>query len=1003
VILVLCIAFVLSGAAGLIYESIWTRYLGLFMGHDAYAQILVLAIFLGGMSAGAMLTASRSRRLQDPLKGYALVEVMAGLIGFVFHDLFLLVTNWAYDHAFPALGGGTSVLGLKWTLAALLILPQSVLLGATFPLMTAGVLRRVAQQPGRILALLYFANSLGAAVGVLVAGFYLIGAGGLPGTVNTAAGLNVLVAVIAFVVARRIPASLPAAEPEAPATSEGQRRPIHQLLLGVAFGTAIASFVYEIGWIRMLSLVLGSATHSFELMLSAFILGLALGSFWIRQRADRWEDARHALGITQCVMGCLALATVPIYLASFQWTATLLHTFARTPAGYVGFTMARYAICLAVMLPATFCAGITLPLITRAMLVTGAGERAIGQVYGANTLGSIIGAMVAGLILLPLTGLKAMLILGAALDMALGVVLLLRPATPTRIRWAPVAVAVSLVVIAAVAGTQRFDHDLMTSGVYRFGSVPTPGSRQIRFYHDGRTATVAAGQVGNKGEVTFISSNGKPDASLPVGWATGCDGTQARIPLIRDYSTQILLPLIALAFAPNAKNAAVIGQGSGMTSQFLLASPKLEQLVTIEIEPEMIRGSRIFYPANRLVFEDPRSRLVIDDAKSYFASARQRFDLIVSEPSNPWVSGVSGLFTVEFYQRVRGYLGDRGVFGQWLHLYEINDELVLSVLAALHRTFPWYQVFLVSGADMLIVASMDPLPAPDWSIFRLPRVEEGLCTSVPFTPRMLEATRLANQQALGPLLDRWGTINSDFYPALDLGAEQTRYLGLTANGFNRLSSDRLDLAGLIEDRRSLPTEETVSPVPAIPRTEALATAALLRDPRRFTAMDTVVTDEALAGAIDLVSQWRGTLASGQPPTNWRIWLEAMGDVEARVAGGTSGVADQAFYADARRYLDRFKAPAGVRDAVEFRRALAAWDFSAAAEAGERLSQAALQKTSWIPPDEVMDGLVMARIKSGDPAGADRALRALAPLSRQAPESLRLLLLTSYVLQATSHP
>jgi hypothetical protein len=268
---------------------------------------------------------------------------------------------------------------------------------------------------------------------------------------------------------------------------------------------------------------------------------------------------------------------------------------------------------------------------------------------------------------------------------------------------------------------------------------------------------------------------------------------------------------------------------------------------------------------------------------------------------------------------------------------------------------------------------------------------------------MLEATRLASQKSLGPLLDRWGTINSDFYPALDLGAEQTRYLGRVAEGFSRLSSERLDLPGIIEERRSLPSDEIVSPVPGIPRTQALVTSALLRDARRFISMDTVVKDEALAGAIDRIGSWRAMLAAGQPPTNWRLWLQKMSEAEASLAGGTSGVADQSFYTEATRYLERFRAPPGVRDAVDFRRALAGWDFRAASETGERLSQAARTETSWVPPDEVMDGLVMARIKSGDPAGADRALRALAPLSRQAPESLRLLLLAAYVLQATNHP
>ena len=182
--------FVLSGAAGLMYESIWTRYLGLFVGHDAYAQLVVLVIFLGGMSLGAHLVGRRSARLREPLVWYAGVELLVGLIALAFHPVFVGATNAAYDHLFPVLGGGVPVTLAKWALAALLILPQSVLLGATFPLMSAGVLRRAPAAPGRALALLYFANSLGAAGGVLVAGFVLLGRVGLPGTLVAAAVLN---------------------------------------------------------------------------------------------------------------------------------------------------------------------------------------------------------------------------------------------------------------------------------------------------------------------------------------------------------------------------------------------------------------------------------------------------------------------------------------------------------------------------------------------------------------------------------------------------------------------------------------------------------------------------------------------------------------------------------------------------------------------------------------------------------------------------------------------
>src|SRR5678815_3198740 len=174
-LLFLCAVFVLSGAAGLIYESIWVRYLGLFVGHGAYAQVLVLVIFLGGMSAGALAAGRRTGSVREPLRWYAYVELVVGLIGLVFHDVFVWTTHLAYESIFPALGPGISHSLVKWLLAALLILPQSVLLGATFPLMSAGVVRRVPERVGNTLSLLYFANSLGAAVGVLVSGFVLVG------------------------------------------------------------------------------------------------------------------------------------------------------------------------------------------------------------------------------------------------------------------------------------------------------------------------------------------------------------------------------------------------------------------------------------------------------------------------------------------------------------------------------------------------------------------------------------------------------------------------------------------------------------------------------------------------------------------------------------------------------------------------------------------------------------------------------------------------------------
>ncbi|HYF39915.1 MAG TPA: fused MFS/spermidine synthase, partial [Gemmatimonadales bacterium] len=616
--------FVLSGAAGLIYESIWTRYLGLFVGHDAYAQIIVLVIFLGGMSAGAMGVSRWSSRLKEPLYGYVAIELVVGCIGLVFHEIFQATTGWAYHTLYPPLAGSWTLTAAKWAIAGALILPQSVLLGMTFPLMSAGVLRLQPVRPGRKLALLYFSNSLGAAVGVLVAGFYLVELAGLPGTILAAAMLNLVVAaatICLMVVARNRSAAAPAggASKAAQAVANGgtPNLQLERLLLFTSFGTAVASFIYEIDWIRMLALVLGSATHSFELMLSAFILGLALGAWWIRQRADRLADPLRTLGIVQWTMGLLAMATLPLYVSSFDWIASLLTTFARTDAGYTGFTLARYGLCLAIMFPATFCAGMTLPLITRVLLTTGSGEKAIGSVYAWNTLGSIIGVIIGGLVLLPAVGLKPMLILGAALDMAIGLLLISRSRTskkPAR-RLALAATLAAGVVMVVVAARTELHTNTLASGVYRTGIIPKADQREVLFHRDGRTATVTATRLKNNGVISLVT-NGKPDASLPPVWFQSCDSVSKQVPMTGDPATQTLSPLVALAHAPDARTAAMIGQGSGMSSHLLLANPNLKELVTLEIEPQMVEGSRLFYPANRRVFDDPRSKIVIDDAKS---------------------------------------------------------------------------------------------------------------------------------------------------------------------------------------------------------------------------------------------------------------------------------------------------------------------------------------------------------------------------------------------------
>ena len=1012
----LTLVFVISGAAGLIYESIWSRYLSLLVGHSAYAQIIVLVIFLGGMSLGAVVVGQRSERLRQPLLTYAAVEAAVGVIGLLFNYIYLDVSDLAYDRIFPALAGGGLLIAVKWLLAGLLILPQSILLGTTFPLMSAGVIRFVRGQSGRVLGLLYFANSLGAAIGVLLAGFVLLARVGLPGTLVTAAILNFLAAA-ATVVGVRLPklAALgasfaidPVVSPTSGDTGPASVIPV-KVLLVVSFATAVASFIYEIAWIRMLSLVLGSATHSFELMLSAFILGLACGAFWIRSRADRIANPIAVLGLVQWVMGTLAIATLPLYVASFSWVAVLLDTFKQSDHGYEGFLYARYAICLLVMLPATFCAGITLPLITK-ILIGGpgrvGGERAIGAVYGLNTLGSIAGVLVAGLVLMPILGLKLLLIGGATLDIALGLLLLVVatreaeervPVQAARLRHpgsrlvALTVVTASFIVLTAIV--VDFDPVRLTSGVYRYAMLPSAGEYTVPFYKDGRTATVSIRRM-RSGFIT-LSTNGKPDASMDLFWKnTTPTLTAARRPLEQDIATQVLLPVITLAHRPEAREIAVIGQGSGMTSHILLGSPLVQRVTTVEIEPEMIKASHAFYPANRRVFEDPRARFVLDDAKSYFAASGKHFDLILSEPSNPWVSGVSGLFTTEFYARVRQHLAAGGVFGQWLHLYELNDLLATNVLAALDRNFLSYEIFFTSNADILIVASNSSnLPAPDWRVVEYPGIAADLQRAVPLTPEALEATRLAGRQLLHPFLAAHVDPNSDYHPLLDLGAERTRYLKQTAEGIQGFGEGRFDIAAAIAGRRRGFGSESLSVAPEITRVDELARGvrlrALVANGKLADSSSRRNEEDAKARVrLDLLNR---VLAGSMPPADWRLWVEDVRESERLLDGGTAGIADEPFYSRLRAYEQRVDAPAPARAAVEFLHGLATWSFADASRAGQTLVDARLRdRVDWLPISLVRNGLVVARIQLGDFEGARSAFKAYASNADEDPFTARVL-------------
>ncbi|HVV97100.1 MAG TPA: fused MFS/spermidine synthase, partial [Rhodanobacteraceae bacterium] len=794
---VLMTLFAISGFAGLIYESIRTQYLGLFLGHAAYAQSFVLILFMGGMALGAWLVSRRSARIARPLAIYAVVELLIGVLGVAFDPLYRAVTGFAYASLFPLVGDGLGLDLTRYAISTLLIGVQCVALGATFPLMSAGYLRFASREGGRVLASLYFTNSFGAAIGALVATFVLVPNVGLPGTVMAGGLLSVLVALAVWPLGKE-----PSVAVAGNAALQVGTTP--RLILAAAAITGATSFVYEITWIRMLALALGSTLHAFELMLAAFISGIAFGGLWLRNKADRWPDSIAAAGWVQVLMGIAALGSLFVYAHSFEWVAELMQGLSHTPTGYTLYNVATGAIAIAVMFPAAFFAGSTLPLLTLALLRRSAGEQAIGRVYSANTLGAIVGVLLAMHVLMPAVGVRVALWIAALGDMALGIVLLRNAGAMVRTRIlaaAAVAIAASVVSLAFT----RVDPLVLASAVYRSGAAELHKGTEMMFYGDGKTASVALFQSPD-GQRRAIATNGKVDASISV--TNGADPSP-------DEYTMTLAAALPLASIEQPRNAAVIGFGSGMTVHTLLGSERLERVDVIEIEPFMIEAARRFGERVERAYSDPRAHIVIDDAKAFLAGASRKYDIIVSEPSNPWVSGVAALFSDEFYDFVPRHLTKGGLYVQWLQLYEITPDLVSSVLKAMLPHFADVRAYLSNEGDMLLVASAEgPLPVLRSPAELDPKLRKELERLEMASSDDLELLSLMGKHGLTALGELSALpANSDFFPILQLRAPEARFMKLAAIGISTLQLSSLPILEVVGGYR--PTDASTEPYPTV--------------------------------------------------------------------------------------------------------------------------------------------------------------------------------------------
>ena len=762
--------FALSGFAGLIYEGSWARYLKLFLGHSSYGQVLTLCIYMGGLAIGSFVAGKMVEKVKRPLLGYAAVELAIGIGGVAYHPLYNLLTGFFFDSDWVAGLGFTGAEVAKVVLATGSTLPIAIAVGMTFPFIAAGLMRKSGAEVS--LPMLYFTNSLGSAIGILVTSYMLIPELGNHITLCVAASINFLLAMVFGFIGFTTSPTREEDEELSPAGEGAEQAPLnedyaaeHKLSMPpkstwfwIAAITGLTSFIYEIVWIRLLSLLMGSSSHSFDQMLSAFILGLAIGSAVSGKLLKK--DSLVVLSMAQILMAFFALCTLYFHKPFWGMMNEANQIFNPTNDGYVCWSLFKYALSVLWMVPTSFFAGMTLPLITIILTRAFKSEAPIGKVYGWNTVGSILGSAGGGLLLLPLLQLKGALVLAAVLDFAIGFALLV--IYRKRFRYSvPFYVICAFMILPSIF--IGFDPHLITSGAFRAYKNLHPDEKII--VRDGKTATISF----HESEVHYyIKTNGKADASL---------GKNRENPIEGDELTQAATAFMPMAMKTEPYDAAMVGFGSGMGAHYLLADPLLKDFDCVEIEQEMMDLAKGFYPWNSRGYDDPRIHIYIDDAQTFFLTNRRKYDLMISVPSNPWVSGVASLFSHEFYTKMRRYIKPGGLWVQWIQTYEFNDQLVLNILKALDVAFPYVSLYKApEEPDIIIIASDEPVYQKGIGRFSTDSVLVKEFRRIHRDPDFFgEQNFLFTSKMVKSLLDGVAP-NSIFTPIVDNKAEEARFV-----------------------------------------------------------------------------------------------------------------------------------------------------------------------------------------------------------------------------------
>lgn len=779
--------FILSGISGLIYEILWTRMLVEIIGSAPFSVSIILTVFMGGLGLGSYLAGRYIDRVESPptlVKLYGVLEIIvgvyAGLIPVLLtalRPLQALIYNQLYAHFWVY---NLLTFGLC---AAILCVPV-VCMGATLPILCRYYVDRMAKvgvHAGR----LYGLNTIGAAAGSLLCGFWLIQWWGVPGAMGVAVTTNTVIGLACLLVSRT--ADMPPRG--GPAKPSRRRHSDHRdespaggfepsAALCVFAVSGFCAMACEVIWTKLLALIVGPTTYSLTLVLVTFITGLALGSLLFGYYADRVENCLALLLVTQAAAALLVLGVSQLLGNSQLFFAKLIFTF-KDDFGLLSALKAG-ALFVFMILP-TLCFGASFPLVsriyTRSMAHVG---RSIGFAYMVNTVGSLLGPFLAGFVLIPMLGKEASLKVVAGLQLSTGLVIAglmygRKACHPRPLAWMAAAAALGLLLCV---NYPAWSHRQLSIGKYHDFEDIRPvlarsgwleallhGTRAMERSDRGELLYYGDGIGGFTSVVKYPDAFGNFNLAMANSGKTDASSRQ-------DMETQTLLAHVPMLCHPGPRSVMVIGLASGITAGEALLYP-VDGMDVLEINPQVVEASRFFNPWNNRVLADRRTRLIIQDARAHLQLTRQTYDVIISEPSNPWMEGLAALFTRDFFWLARERLRDGGVFAQWVHAYQMDWDAFAMIGRGFAEVFPHSLLVMMSLAR----------PEGDYMLVGFKGGERrGLPGAPPFQPMstnvVLNHPQVLNRLVVSenlPALFGTGDVHSDRYPRLEFSAPRLMY------------------------------------------------------------------------------------------------------------------------------------------------------------------------------------------------------------------------------------